>query len=50
MGRVEDAGFRNVVHQKFRLPVGPWPKDPGLESVGMYNLAQVLDGLEAFSL
>ncbi|OIW25664.1 S-adenosyl-L-methionine-dependent methyltransferase [Coniochaeta ligniaria NRRL 30616] len=47
---VRDAGFQDVVHQKFRFPVGPWPKDPKLKEVGMYNLSQVLQGLEAFSL
>jgi len=47
---VKDAGFRDVVHQKFRFPVGPWPKDPKLKEIGMYNLSQVLQGLEGFSL
>jgi trans-aconitate methyltransferase len=26
-GWIKDAGFVNVVHRKFKLPVGPWPKD-----------------------
>lgn len=47
---VRDAGFEDVVHQRFRFPVGPWPRDPALKEIGMYNLAQVLQGLEAFSL
>jgi len=44
------AGFKNVVHQKFKLPIGPWPQDPQLRQVGLLNLKQVLDGLEGFSL
>lgn len=24
---LKDAGFKNVVHQKFKLPVGPWPRE-----------------------
>jgi trans-aconitate methyltransferase len=24
---VREAGFRNVRHEKFKLPMGPWPKD-----------------------
>lgn len=49
-GWVTDAGFTNIVHRKFRLPLGPWPKDPHMKDIGMCNVAQVLEGLEAFSL
>jgi hypothetical protein len=44
------AGFQNVKEEVFKLPIGPWPKDPKLKEVGMINLVQILDGLEAFSL
>lgn len=27
-GWIEEAGFRNVGESVFRLPLGPWPKDP----------------------
>lgn len=47
---VKDAGFENVTHGKFKFPIGPWPKEPNLKQVGLYNLAQVLQGLEGFSL
>ncbi|KAF6811293.1 methyltransferase domain-containing protein [Colletotrichum plurivorum] len=49
-GWVKDAGFVNVVHQRFKLPIGPWPKDPHYKDLGMTNLIQLLDGLEAFTL
>lgn len=49
-GWLKDAGFKNVVHQKFKLPVGPWAQDARLRQIGLYNLTQTLDGLEAFSL
>lgn len=29
---VEEAGFENVDVQKYRLPIGPWPKDKHLVS------------------
>ena len=45
-----DAGFENIVHQRFKWPLGPWAKDPKLKEVGMFNLAQANEGLEAFSL
>ncbi|KAK1765975.1 S-adenosyl-L-methionine-dependent methyltransferase [Phialemonium atrogriseum] len=48
--RVREAGFKNVTHRRFKFPVGPWPKDRNMKEIGMYNLAQVLQGLEAFSL
>lgn len=47
---MRDAGFTNVTHQRFRFPIGPWPRDRHLKEVGMYNIQQVLSGLEAFSL
>jgi len=46
----KEAGFKNVVHQKFKFPIGPWPQDAQLRQVGLYNIKQILDGLEAFSL
>lgn len=30
--------------------MGPWPKDPKLKEIGLYNLTQASEGLEAFSL
>jgi hypothetical protein len=49
-GWVKDAGFSNVVHRRFRLPLGSWPKDSHMKDIGLCNLAQLLEGLEAFSL
>ncbi|KAL2198336.1 S-adenosyl-L-methionine-dependent methyltransferase [Corynascus similis CBS 632.67] len=49
-GWVKDAGFTNVTHHRFRFPIGTWPKDPKMKQVGMYNISQVMTGLEGFSL
>ncbi|TKW59810.1 hypothetical protein CTA1_10369 [Colletotrichum tanaceti] len=49
-GWVKDAGFVGVFHEQFKQPIGPWPKHPHYRDIGMTNLIQVLDGLEAFSL
>ena len=46
----EDAGFVNVVEKKFRLPFAPWPKDPHLKRLGAFNLVQMEEGVEGFSL
>ncbi|GJC84861.1 secondary metabolism regulator LAE1 [Colletotrichum liriopes] len=48
--RVKEAGFQNVVHKHYKIPIGPWAKDPHYKDLGMINLMQLLDGLEAFTL
>ncbi|OCL06976.1 S-adenosyl-L-methionine-dependent methyltransferase [Glonium stellatum] len=47
---VRGVGFTNVHHEKFKLPIGPWAKDKKKKEVGLFNLVQILDGLEGFSL
>ncbi len=47
---VRNAGFMNVRCEKFSLPVGSWAEGKRLKEIGMVNLAQLLNGLEAFSL
>ncbi|KAI8241684.1 Secondary metabolism regulator LAE1 [Colletotrichum sp. SAR 10_96] len=47
---VTDAGFQRIAHQRFKLPMGPWPVDPHYRDVGTLNLYQLLDGLEGFTL
>jgi SAM-dependent methyltransferase len=42
-GMVGGAGFVNIEHKMFKVPIGPWPRDPGLKKVGVYNKAIVLD-------
>lgn len=49
-GWVKDAGFKNVVHRRYKIPIGPWPKDPTLKEIGVYNHMQVSGGLEGLSL
>ena len=49
-GWMQAAGFEGVAHEKFRLPIGPWPKDKHLKTIGAWNLVQLEDGLEGFTL
>ncbi|KAK3377611.1 methyltransferase domain-containing protein [Podospora didyma] len=49
-GWVKDAGFTNIVHERFKCPMGAWPKDPTYKEIGLYNLVQCEEGVEAFSL
>ncbi|GKT53614.1 methyltransferase domain-containing protein [Colletotrichum tofieldiae] len=47
---VHGAGFKNIVHHHYKIPIGPWAKDQHYKDLGMLNLIQMLDGLEGFSL
>lgn len=49
-GWMRNAGFKNIVAKTYKVPIGPWAKDKRLKDIGYCNLAQVMDGLEAFSL
>lgn len=49
-GWVEDAGFRDITHRTFRIPIGGWSDDRRLQDIGFLYLSQTLDGLEGFSL
>ncbi|KAK1999914.1 S-adenosyl-L-methionine-dependent methyltransferase [Colletotrichum falcatum] len=49
-GWVKDAGFVNVTHQRFKIPIGDWPKDPHYKECGLINLMQILDGMEGFAM
>lgn len=47
---VRAAGFEDVHHEKIRVPLGTWPKDKKMKEVGAFNLVQLKEGLEGFSL
>ncbi|KAI4227821.1 MAG: hypothetical protein L6R36_002115 [Xanthoria steineri] len=45
-GLMRDAGFQNVEEEKYKIPIGPWPKDKhlghGLEAFTLRLFTQVL--------
>ena len=47
---VRAAGFEDVHHERVRLPLGLWPKDKKMKEVGAFNLVQLKEGLEGFSM
>ena len=47
---LKDAGFINVQQRKFKIPIGTWPKNKTLKTVGLYGRMMIYDGLEANSL
>ena len=34
---MERVGFVDVTEHRFKLPVGPWPKDKHLKTLGRYT-------------
>ncbi|KAL8671906.1 MAG: hypothetical protein Q9168_003617 [Polycauliona sp. 1 TL-2023] len=47
---MRDAGFQDVQEKKYKIPIGPWAKDKHLKTIGAWNLVQIEDGLEGFTL
>ncbi|RAL14744.1 class I SAM-dependent methyltransferase [Aspergillus homomorphus CBS 101889] len=48
-GWVRDAGFTNVQVHKFKLPIGPWPKDSRLKECGSLMQINFVEGVEGFT-
>ncbi|KAJ6437959.1 UMTA methyltransferase family protein [Purpureocillium lavendulum] len=46
---VNEAGFTNVQEQRFKLPVGSWPKDPRLKEIGTFLAVNFYEGVDAFT-
>lgn len=49
-GRMQEAGFTNVTERVFHVPIGTWPKNKVLKTVGLYWRTILLDGLQAIAL
>ncbi|WPH01849.1 S-adenosyl-L-methionine-dependent methyltransferase [Acrodontium crateriforme] len=47
--QMEDAGFINTSIKCYKMPVGPWPKDPRLKQAGFFNLIGMVDGVSGLS-
>ncbi|KAI9743478.1 MAG: hypothetical protein M1818_002791 [Claussenomyces sp. TS43310] len=45
---LREAGFEDVVLEKFKMPIGPWSKDPYLKQVGMWNMLDWQEGIEGW--
>ncbi|KIX08763.1 uncharacterized protein Z518_03420 [Rhinocladiella mackenziei CBS 650.93] len=44
------AGFTHVKQDLFKWPVNPWPKDKSLKEMGLWNMINMLDGLDGFTV
>lgn len=47
---MQDAGFVDVEEYILKIPVGPWPKDKNLKTVGKFEYLNMTEGVEALSL
>jgi hypothetical protein len=47
---MREAGFVNVQYAMFKWPSNPWPKDKKHKTLGLWSLANTLDGLEGFTM
>ncbi len=47
---ITDAGFKNVVEQRYKMPVGPWSSDPKLKEIGRWHLLECFQGIEGWSV
>ena len=45
-----DAGFVDIQEHILKLPVGPWPKDPRLKKVGMFESVNMTAGIQGLTM
>jgi hypothetical protein len=44
------AGFVDVTEHTFKMPIGPWPKEKGLKTLGRYTRLAWEESLEMFTM
>jgi hypothetical protein len=47
---LDETGFVNGSHQKFKVPLGTWPADKKQKEIGAYVLLSGESGFEAFGI
>lgn len=45
-----ESGYDNIKCEVFKLPMGPWPKDRRLKTVGLCHREQFLQGLSGIAM
>lgn len=41
----KEAGFINVTEKMYKVPCGPWAKDPKMKDIGRYNLLNMVQAI-----
>lgn len=47
---MEEAGFVDVQEHVLKIPCGPWPRDPRLKRVGLFEAVNMTEGITGLSL
>ena len=47
---MQEAGFVNVQTTIYKCPINTWPKGKKEKMLGLWSLANMLDGLEGFTM
>lgn len=45
-----EGGFENVTEKVWKVPIGIWPKDRKMKTIGLYNRSMIIDALQAVSM
>jgi hypothetical protein len=48
--RLSEGGFTRVEEKVLRVPVGVWPRDQNMKTIGLYSRSIIYDGLHAISM
>ena len=48
--RMRECGYVNVSERTLQIPIGTWPKNKVLKTVGLYWRTILLDGIQAIAL
>lgn len=48
--RMIDAGFVKVTEHRYKLPIGPWPKDRHLKTLGRFSRIVMEESLEMWAM
>lgn len=48
--RLEEAGFVDVVHRVWKVPIGAWPRDKKMKQLGLFTHEFLDNSLEGFAL
>lgn len=48
--RMIAAGFVDVVERRYKVPIGPWARDPHLKDLGRYNRLYWEEGIQGWAM
>lgn len=49
-GLLADGGFVNIQEKVWKVPIGTWPKDRTMKTIGLYNRSIITDGLQSVGM